>query len=122
MNDIQSITQRGILVENVSGINLHDIRMEIKEGIPFEAKDSKNISWDRITVVTPVADQPYLKLLNCDGVRVTNCYQPEAIPLLINEDEKTENIIIANNILPGTTALVKNSGKNITIINNILKK
>jgi polygalacturonase len=122
MSDIQSITQRGIIVENTNGINFHDIRMEISDGIPLEAKDSKNISWDKITVVTPKKDQPFLKLTNCNGVRVTNCYQPEDIPLFINEDEKTENIIITNNIFPGTLALTSNKGKNITLNNNILKK
>ncbi len=53
---------------------------------------------------------------------MTNCYQPEAIPLLINEDEKSENIIIANNIFPGTIALTNNKGKNIISNNNIVKK
>jgi polygalacturonase len=122
MSDIQSITERGIIVENTSGINFHDMRMEIQQGVPLEAKDSKNISWDKITVVTPLKDQPYLKLTNCNGIRITNCYQPEAIPLFVNEDEKTENIIIANNIFPATKALTNNKGKNTTVSNNILAK
>ncbi|MCX6335234.1 MAG: glycoside hydrolase family 28 protein [Bacteroidia bacterium] len=121
-SNMETLTTRGILVENGSDISFHDIKMQISEGNALEAKDSKNISWDKITVVTPLPDLPFLKLTNCNGVRVTNCYQPEAIPVLINEDEKTENIIVANNIFPGTTALTNNKGKNISVSNNILKK
>jgi hypothetical protein len=121
-SNMESSTTRGILIENGSDISFHDIRMQISEGNALEARDSKNISWDKMTVVTPIKDQPYIKLTNCNGVRVTNCYQPEVIPLLINEDDKTENIIVANNIFPGTITLTNNKGKNLTVSNNILKK
>lgn len=122
MNDIRSITQMGIIVENTNGISFHDMQMEIKEGVPFEAKDSKNISLDKVNVVTPVKDQPVMKLTNCSGIRITNCYQPETIPLFINEDDKTNGIIIANNIFPGTRALTNNKGSNLIVSNNILSK
>jgi polygalacturonase len=121
-NDMQIFSSQGILVENGSDISFHDIRMEIKEGSALEAKDSKKISWDKVTVTTPKLDFPFFKLANCKDVRVTNCYQPENIPLLISEDEKTENIIVTNNILPGTKTLINNKGKNISISNNIIMK
>ncbi len=122
LSDMHIFSTRGILVENGDEINLHDIRLEIKEGNALEAKDSKNISYDRVTVKSPLQDIPYLVLASCSDVRITNCYQPELIPLLVKEDEKSENIIVANNILPGTTALVSNTGKNIVTSNNIIKK
>jgi len=99
----------------------HDIRMEIKEGSALEAKDSKRISYDKITVSSPVLNIPYLKLTNCQNVQVTNCYQAESIPLFINEDEKSSDIYVMNNILPGTTALTNKKGKNIVVQNNVLK-
>jgi hypothetical protein len=118
LSDMQIFSTRGILIENGSDISFHNIRMEIKEGSALEAKDSKRISYDKITVTTPVLNIPYLKLNNCQDVRITNCYQPEVIPLLINEDEKSSYIYIMNNILPGTTSLVNNKGKNIVTQNN----
>ena len=118
-SDMQIFSGRGILVENGSDISFHDIRMEIKEGNALEAKDSKKISWDKVTVTTPKLDLPFLKLANCKDVRVTNCYQSENIPLLVSEDEKTEYIIIGNNILPSTISLVSKKGKNIITENNI---
>jgi polygalacturonase len=121
-SNMESDTRRGILIENGSDISFHDMKMTIKEGSALEAKDSKKISWDRISVTNTLTDQPLLKLTNCNGVNVTNCFQPEPFSLLINEDEKTENIIIANNIFPVTTALVNNKAKNITLSNNIFKK
>jgi hypothetical protein len=121
-SNMESSTRRGILIENGSDISFHDIKMEIKEGNAIEVKNSKKISWDKVTVNTPLLDLPIMKLTNCIGVTYTNCYQPEAFPLLISEDETSENIIIANNILPATTALTNNKGKNITVSNNVLKK
>jgi hypothetical protein len=121
-SNMETSTRRGILVENGSDISFHDIKMQITEGNALEAKDSKNISWDKVTVITPPAAMPLMKLTNCNGFIFTNCYQPEDFSLLIDEDEKSANIIVANNILPGTTALTSNRGKNITVSNNILKK
>ncbi|MCX6330534.1 MAG: glycoside hydrolase family 28 protein [Bacteroidia bacterium] len=121
-SNMESSTRRGILIENGSDINFHDIKMEIKEGNAIEVKNSKKISWDKVTVTTPLLDLPIMKLTNCNGVTYTNCYQPEAFPLLIGEDETSENIIIANNIFPGTTSLTNNKGKNIITSNNIMKK
>jgi polygalacturonase len=119
MSDMQIFSTKGILVENGSDISFHDIRMEIKEGSAFEGKDSKRIGYDKISVISKVLNLPYLKLNNCQDVRVTNCYQPEQIPLLINEDEKSSDIYVMNNILPGTTSIANNKGKNIVIQNNV---
>ncbi len=122
ISDMESITKMGILVENANGISFHDMKVNIQDGSALEAKDSKKISWDKISVTTSHPENPLLKLTNCSDEIVTNCYQPENIPLFINEDEKSGNIIVANNILPGTTALLNNKGTNIITSNNILKK
>jgi polygalacturonase len=121
-SNMETITSRGILIENGSDISFHDIKMEIKEGSALEAKDSKNITWDKMTAITPLPGLPFLKLANCRGVIISNCIQQEAIPLFVAEDEKCENIIIANNILPATVSLFSNKGKNITSFNNIIKR
>ncbi len=119
VSDMQVNSTRGILIENGSDISLHDIRMEIKEGNALEAKDSKGISYDKISVNKPVLNIPYLKLTNCQDVRITNCYQSEQIPLLVSEDEKSADIYIVNNILPGTIKFHNSLGKNIVTQNNI---
>jgi polygalacturonase len=121
-SDIQSTTKRGILLENALEISLHDIRLEIKEGSALEAKDSKGISYDKVSVTTAVADMPYIKLSNVQNVKVTNCFQPEAIPLYLNEDEKSSDLYIMNNIFPGTTGLVSKKGKSYFIDYNMIKK
>jgi hypothetical protein len=96
--------------------------MEIKEGNALEAKDTKGITFDKVTVINAPADLPYLRLTNVQNVRVTNCFQAETIPLFINEDEKSSDIYIMNNILPGTTSLVSKKGKNYFIDYNLIKK
>lgn len=117
-NDIRIFSENGILLENTSGVTFHDIRMEINQGSPLEAKDSKNITWDMVSVASPVKDIPFIKLTNCQEVKVSNCFQTEMIPLYMAEDEKSSGIYFINNVLPGVALLNKNKGKNIVSQNN----
>ncbi len=117
-NDFRIFSDRGILLENSSGISFHDIKMDIMEGIPFEAKDSRNITWDLVTVTTHVKDLAFLKLINCQDVKISNCYQTDKIDLFVSEDEKCAGIYIVNNVLPGTVSLHNNKGTNTVTMNN----
>ena len=119
-NDIQIFSERGILLENTSDISFHNIKMDIKKGSPLEAKDSRKISWDMVAVRTSVKELPFLKLINCQDINVSNCFQPENIPVYVSEDEKCSGIYIINNVLPGTVLLHNNKGKNIVTQNNII--
>jgi hypothetical protein len=120
-NDLRIYSDKGILVENASGISFHDIRMHITQGSPLEAKDSKNITWDLISVVMPTNERPFLKLINCQGVRISNCYQPENFKMFVSEDEDCGEIFIVNNVLPGAFALHNKKGRNIVQQNNTLR-
>jgi polygalacturonase len=121
-SDINILSDRGIIIENSSGISFHDLRMNIRQGSPFEAKDSKNITWDLISVSAPPSDFPLLKLVNCQYVKISNCLQYDKIKLLVSEDEECSDIYIVNNVLPGTVALHNNKGKNIVTQHNTIKK
>jgi polygalacturonase len=122
ISDMEAKTRRGILIENGNGINFHDMKLDIQEGCALEAKDSKKITWDKISVTNVQSDVPLIKLTNCTDVTVTNCYQPGNYSVLINEDEKSSNIIVANNIFPGAAMLSNNKGSNIITSNNIIRK
>jgi polygalacturonase len=121
-SDMHINAKKGILVENASDVSFHDIQMEVNEGTPFEAKDSKQISYDRMQIIAPTFNKPVIKLSNCQDIRITGCYQPEAIPLFMQEDEKCSCIYFVNNIMPGTEALFTKRGINILAEFNLLKK
>lgn len=120
-NDLRIYSDQGILLENSSGISFHDMRMQIKSGSPLEAKDSKNITWDLVSVSTPVSGMPFLKLVNCQDVKISNCYQTENFRMFVSEDASCSGIYIVNNVLPGGFALHNNKGKNIVEQNNTLR-
>jgi hypothetical protein len=120
-NDIRIFSNRGILLENTSGISFHDIRMNIRQGSPFEVKDSKNITFDMISVSAPPIDMPFFKLINCQYTVVSDCFQYDHISLFVSEDEKCSDIYIVNNVLPGTVALCNNRGKNVVSQNNTIE-
>lgn len=119
LSDINSFSKKGILLENTSGISFHDIRMVIAEGNALEAKDSKNISWDLISVSTP-RNVPFLKLSNCQNVKISNCTQSENQQVYVSEDERCDSLYIINNVLPGIASLHNDKGKNIVTQNNII--
>jgi polygalacturonase len=121
-NDIRSFSKKGVLLENTSGVSFHDIEMNISEGSPLEAKDSQEISWDKVSVLSPVGKLPYMKLSNCQNVRITNCYQQEKINTFIMKDDKCRNIYLINNILPGTVMNEDKKNKEIILKNNITAK
>jgi polygalacturonase len=121
-NDIRSFSRQGILLENTSGISFHDMEMEVSGGSPLEAKDSKGISWDNVSVISPLKEIPYMNLANCQEVRVTNCYQPEKISTFIMKDEKCRNIYLINNILPGTDMPDTKKSRVIIQKNNLISK
>jgi len=110
-NDIRILSETGIVLENTSDISFHNIRMEIKQGNALNAKDSGGITWDLVTVNAPAPGPAYLKFANCQGIRITNCFQPERIKTYISEDEKCNNFYILNNIIPGASLPGKKKGK-----------
>ncbi len=121
-DDIRIFSEKGIVMENAAGVTFHNIEMNISEGSPLDARDSKNITWDMVTVASPLKDLPFIKLSNCSNIRVTNCFQTEASGTYVEEDERSSNIYIVNNILPGISSLSAGKGKNIVELNNIISK
>jgi len=121
-SDMQIDSKKGILVENASDIDFHDITLQCEGGIPFESKDSRNIGFDRIQIKTPSFENPIVKLTNCSDFRVTHCYQPEEIALFMKEDEKCSDIVFMGNNLPGTARLSSGKGINFHAEFNRLKK
>jgi len=120
-SDIRISSEKGILLENASGIRFHDITMDIRNGSPLSARDSRNITWDMVTITAPVSDFPYLKLLNCQNIKVSNCYQISDLGLYVSGDEKCSDIYIFNNVFGGSVNLSDLKGKNIVKQNNIIR-
>lgn len=105
--DIHS--RKGILIEDARDINFQNISLESTEGILFEAKDSELIGYDRVQLKAFNAEKPPINFVNCQHIRITNCFQPESIKQLVAADEMTSELYFLYNILPGTSTLT--SGK-----------
>jgi hypothetical protein len=119
---MQIEAKNGILVENAADVSFSDIRLEIENGIPFTGKDSKLINYDRITVQGHASGDPYLVLNNCQSVRISNCFQPETIPLFLKTDEQCDQLYLLNNIMPNTKDLYNKNAKHVRTESNIIQK
>jgi len=120
-SDMEIFAQKGILVENSSDISFHNINLAVEEGTPFEAKDTKRISYDRLTVKTPQSQSPLMKLTNCQTVTISNCFQPENISFFMQQDEKCDDLYFINNIMPNTQSLFVKNKTSVKQISNIIK-
>jgi hypothetical protein len=120
-SDMQIDAKKGILVENAADVSFHDIRLGVEDGTPFVGKDSRLISYDRLTVKASASGSPYLSLSNCQTVRISNCYQPESIPVFLQADERCKQIFLVNNIMPNTKALCDKNTKQVKLKSNIIQ-
>lgn len=120
-SDIRIYSEKGILLENTSHISFHDITMEINNSSALEAKNSKNIVWDMVSVSSE-SDQPVINLINSQYIKVSNCFQVDHVGVYVSEDKNSSDIYFVNNVLPGVSSLINNKGKNIVDQNNIIKK
>jgi hypothetical protein len=93
----------------------------VEEGIPFEVKDTRHLEYDRITVNTSLRETPYIKLINCQDIRISNCYQNEIIPMFLQENNQCDRIYFINNILPNTKSLNSHTGSNMITESNIIQ-
>jgi hypothetical protein len=120
-SDMHINAKKGILIENAADISFHDIDLEVEEGIPFEVRDSKVISYDRLTVKKHVAGEPVIQLSNCQDVQITNSYQPGIIPLFLRQDEKCNNLYFINNIMPETKSLFNQTKNKVISKSNLIQ-
>jgi hypothetical protein len=117
--NITSFSKNGILLEDAEGVYLHDLKLNISEGYPFEAKDSKDIRWDMVSVSCK-ADKPVMMFSNCQAVTVSNCIQYGSFPAYISGDQKCSGIFLINNVFPQIGALSLNKGKYVIQKNNVI--
>ena len=74
-----------------------------------------------VSVTSANTDNPFLKLVNCQYVKISNCFQNNNIGVYVSGDDKCSDIYIINNVFPGVAALYNCKGKNIVTKNNIFK-
>ncbi len=118
-SDIVSFSKNGILLENAAGVYMHDMKLHVTEGHTLEAKDSKDIRWDMVSVSGP-ADKPAMLLSNCQAVTVSGCTQYGSLPAYVSGDQKCSDIYLLNNIFPQIKTLSANKSINIIERNNVI--
>ena len=93
--------------------------MELKKGIPFSMKDSKQLIFDNITIMNPDLESPLYFLTNTQEVKISNCTQFSPANLYLKGDEACEKVYLINNLLPQTKQLTNLNKDKLYSINNI---
>ncbi|HEX2394975.1 MAG TPA: glycoside hydrolase family 28 protein [Bacteroidales bacterium] len=120
--DMEITSESGILLENASDIRFYNIGLKVNKGIPFEAKDTRGIVYDRLTVNEPDTGKPIIKLTNCHTVVVSNSYQPETLTNFLEQDAETGELYFLNNVFPNAGRLYNENKNPVSTQSNILMK
>jgi hypothetical protein len=118
--EIQSV--KGILLENAQDIKFSNIGLKVGEGIPFIARDTKGIIYDRLQVEEPKTEVPLIKLNNCNTVVISNSYQPDKIMNILEQDDETTNLYFINNLFPNSLRLFNENKHPVNTQSNIIMK
>jgi polygalacturonase len=72
-NDIQFDAQTGILMKEAKNIELHKVRVNVKQGSALVAENVKDMEIDGVKTLTPLVGVPVVSLQNVQGLYLYNC-------------------------------------------------
>jgi polygalacturonase len=72
LTDIIATAKEGLRAFNTKGLELHNVRIDAENGIPFLIRDSVSLDLDGLQTRTPKADVPVVRLDRSKGVTVRN--------------------------------------------------
>lgn len=98
-SNITMDAKEGFSVTVAKNIEFHDVQVNTTMGSAFEMENVANIVLDNVKSATPLIGKPVIKLKNVQNAALYNNFQMEATDVFVEvEGDKTENVIIKNNL------------------------
>ncbi len=106
LNDVVFEAETGIVIKNAKDIELHNVRVNTKNGSALIAEKVERLDVDGLLSARPVAGMPLIKLNNVQDVLLRNCwlFNGTKIFAAINGAD-TKNVKLANNELGDGTVV-----------------
>ena len=120
-NDLYIDASTGIYGDYVSNVDFKSVKISVDKGEAISFKNSNKISVSGLTINRLAEGESGIKLENCTNVLINDCFQPVPISQFLFLDEKTENIYLKDNVLPGTGILHNGNETQVTESDNIIK-
>jgi polygalacturonase len=101
ISDLTGTGETGLVCDAATGLDLHDIRIDAKEGPAFAFSNSRDLLLDNLGVTTPPADgAPVVSFTNVVNAMLSNSRAASGIGTFLEVDgEKSANISLRGNAL-----------------------
>jgi polygalacturonase len=107
LSDVVASSQAGLRAFNTSGLELHNVRINAENGVPFLIRDSTNLDLDGVQTRNPKNDVPVVRLDRVKHATLRNsvAWPDTNIFLSLAPGMKTDVSLTANDLGAAKTAL-----------------
>jgi hypothetical protein len=109
LTDVVANAKQGLRAFNTSGLELHNVRIDADNGVPFLIRDSKLVDLDGIQTRSPKPNTPVIRLDRVTGVTLRNslAWPGSAQFISVAPGQKSSVIQIGNDFSAAGKALVE---------------
>ncbi len=121
LNGIVANAETGILGDYASNIDLNNIRIEVKKGIPVEFSNASNIQIKNLSISKIPEGVEAIALKSVSDILISDCFQVSPIKNYLTV-ENTSELYLINNILPGVEKLAPKKLSGAYLKGNVIGK
>ena len=100
LNDVVFEAETGIVIKNAKDIELHNVRVNTKKGVPLQVVNTERLAIDGLVTTLPLAEIPVIQVANVKDVLISNCWPLEGTKIFAEvKGANGKNVHFRNNEL-----------------------
>ena len=100
LNDVVFDAETGIVIKNAKDIELHNVRVNTKKGVPLQVVNTERLAIDGLVTTLPLAEIPVIQVANVKDVLIRNCWPLEGTKIFAEvKGANGKNVHFRNNEL-----------------------
>jgi hypothetical protein len=100
LNDVVFEAETGIVIKNAKDIELHNVRVNTKKGVPLQVVNTERLAIDGLVTTLPLAEIPVIQVANVKDVLIRNCWPLEGTKIFAEvKGANGKNVHFRNNEL-----------------------
>ena len=120
--DLYIEAQNGVYGQYAQNLTFDNVRIQTPASNAFELDQCKNTSINAIQLMEPADNSCLVQLNNCSNLKISNCFQPEALKTFLRFDNASEKIYLINNLVNNNKKLLDGPDTNKIIQINTIKQ
>jgi hypothetical protein len=113
-HDVRMNMQTGAIIKNAKNIELHQVAITTKNGVPFSIENTAGIELDGVKTLQPVAGKPLISIKKATDVFVHGCNPVKGTDVFMQVDSvDASEIVIKDNNFKNVKTVLSGDTKNI---------